>query len=265
MLIAEGLGFDSEARVLLDDASMQLARGEVLAVLGPNGAGKSTLLRLLARESTPSRGRIALDGRPLAEWSAIELARHRAVLPQSESLRFAFAARDVVALGRHPWNPVSSPREKDIVAQAMQVAGVQHLAARTYTRLSAGERARVQLARVLAQIWEAPEGRTRYLLLDEPTANLDLAHQHEIMAALRHFAASGVAVMIVLHDLNLASEYADRALLLKQGRIHAAGPVRDVLDAQHIADVFDVDVELLPRADGRRPWIAPKPRQPPLR
>lgn len=260
MLVAEHLGVESDGRILLEDASLQLQRGEVLAVLGPNGAGKSSLLRLLARESVPSRGRIELDGRPLAEWSATELARHRAVLPQAESLRFAFAARDVVALGRHPWNG-GGRRDAEIVAESMQATGVQHLATRAYTRLSAGERARVQLARVLAQIWDAPDARTRYLLLDEPTANLDLAHQHEIMAALRRFAATGVAVMIVLHDLNLASEYADRAMLMKGGRIHAIGPVLDVLDAPHIAEVFEVDVELLSRAGGARPWIAPKPRR----
>jgi len=147
------------------------------------------------------------------------------------------------------------------VAQAMQAAGVQHLATRIYTRLSAGERARVQLARVMAQIWDAPEARTRYLLLDEPTANLDLAHQHEVMAALRRFATSGIAVLIVLHDLNLASEYADRALLMKKGRVHAAGLTHEVLTAPNIAEVFEVEVELLPRANGARPWIAPKPRR----
>lgn len=261
MLSASGLCCTRAGRQLLIDAHMTLTGGEVLAVLGPNGAGKSTLLRLLARDQSPSAGTIELNGRPLASWAPDALARWRAVLPQSDSLRFAFEARAVVALGRYPWGEQAAAHADRIVMEALRAAGVAHLASRPYTQLSAGERARVQFARVLAQIWEPRNDGTRFLFLDEPTASLDISHQHEVLATLRRFAAEGVGILVVLHDLNLALDYSDRALLMKEGRIVASGVTREVLTEERIAEVFDVDVDLLPRGAGRPPWIAPRPRR----
>lgn len=264
MLSASGLCCTLDGRQLLLDAHMTLTGGEVLAVVGPNGAGKSTLLRLLTRDQSPSAGNIELNGRPLASWAPDALARCRAVLPQSDSLRFAFDARAVVTLGRYPWGEQAGAHADRIVTEALGAAGVAHLASRSYTQLSAGERARVQLARVLAQIWEPRHGGARFLFLDEPTASLDISHQHEVLATLRRFAADGVGILVVLHDLNLALEYSDRALLLKQGRIVSSGATREVLTAERVAEVFDVDVDLLPRGPDRPPWIAPRPRRPVL-
>ena len=261
MLIADGLSCTLDGRDLLSDVNVRLESGEILAILGPNGAGKSTLLKLLAREMTPTRGRVELNGRDLAQWSALALARQRAVLPQSESLRFPFDVRQVVSLGRYPWSAVSTDVERRIVAEAMEATGVSHFADRIYTTLSVGERARVQLARVLAQIWESAVGQTRYLLLDEPTASLDLAHQHEVLAAVRRFAARGAGVAMVLHDLNLALQYADRVLLMKGGRIEVAGPVHEALNANDIERVFDVDVDFVRRSDADGFWIAPRPHR----
>lgn len=263
MLIARGLGCTLAGRPLLVDAQVELAGGEILAVLGPNGAGKSTLLRLLAREQPPTSGSIDLNGRPLADWDPNALARWRAVLPQSDSLRFAFQARAVVALGRYPWGEYAGRYAEGIVNEALRAAGVAHLAARPYTQLSAGERARVQLARVLAQIWEPRSDGARYLFLDEPTASLDISHQHDVLSTLRQIAQTGVGILLVLHDLNLALEYSDRAVLMKQGRIVADGVTRDVLTAARVAEVFDVEVDLLPRGPDRAPWIAPRPRRSP--
>lgn len=261
MLVAQDISYAIDGHQLLAEASLQLAGGEVLAILGPNGAGKSTLLRLLAREHSPGAGRIELNRKALHDWSPTELARRRAVLPQVESLRFAFDVRQVVQLGRYPWNAGHSDKEARILDQAMRAAGVERFASRAYTTLSAGERARVQLARVLAQIWEpSPDGRARFLLLDEPTASLDLAHQHDVLGAIRQFATTGAGVAMVLHDLNLAMRYADRVLLMKDGRIDSTGPVREILDVTHIERVFDVQVDLLTSANSEHPWIAPRPR-----
>lgn len=255
MLTATAVSYAAGPTVLLRDATVHLQRGEVLAVLGPNGAGKSTLLRLLAGELRAHTGTVELNGRAIEHWSPAELARQRAVLPQSESLRFAFAAHEVVQLGRYPWGERDPAHAEHIVNTALEATGVTQLAHRRYTELSAGERARVQLARVLAQIWEPDAGRERALLLDEPTANLDLAHQHEVLATLCAFARSGAGVLLVLHDLNLALEYADRVVLMREGCVVAQGATRDTLTAARISDVFGVEVELLQRADGRT-WIA---------
>lgn len=255
MLFATAVSYSAGRAMLVQDASVGLRRGEVLAMLGPNGAGKSTLLRLLAGELRADAGRIDINGRQIQRWSAAELARQRAVLPQSESLRFAFESSEVVRLGRYPWGERDNVHAERIVDAALLATGAQHLSRRRYTELSAGERARVQLARVLAQVWEPDAGHGRALLLDEPTANLDLAHQHQLLATLRTFARAGASVLLVLHDLNLALEYADRVALMRRGCIVAQGPVQDTLTADRIAEVFGVEVELLRRADGRT-WIA---------
>lgn len=258
---ARGLSYAVAGRSLIDSVDVDVAPGEVLAILGPNGAGKTTLLRLLGGEIRATRGDVRIEDKPIASFSAVQLARRRAVLPQSESLRFGFLSHQVVSLGRYPWGGGNSDAELAIVADAMNAAGVLPLASRTYTQLSAGERARVQLARVFAQIWQPVERNARLLLLDEPTANLDIAHQHEVLGAIRRFCASGVGVVMVLHDLNLAQRYADRVLLLRSGHLEAAGKPGQVLTAEAIRRVFDVDVDFLSGGDSGLPWIAARPRR----
>lgn len=247
-------------RRLIDSISVQVRPREVLAVLGPNGAGKTTLLRLMAGELSPTGGDILLNGRPLAGLTRVELARTRAVLPQSESLRFAFPARQVVSFGRYPWGGGTGAADAAIVAAAMHAAGIESLACRPYTQLSAGERARVQLARVLAQIWHPAADEARFLLLDEPTANLDLAHQHDVLNTVRRVAMTGVGVILTLHDLNLAQQYANRVLLMRAGRAEAAGEPTGVLNGDTIRQVFDVDVDMLGGGSSSLRWIATRPR-----
>jgi iron complex transport system ATP-binding protein len=265
MMLARSLSYVADKRCVIEAMNLDLKPNEVLAILGPNGAGKTTLLRLLARELSPTSGVISLDGRTLESLSSIELARRRAVLPQSESLRFAFLSHQVVSLGRYPWGGGAGAADTEIVAFAMRAVGVEALALRPYTQLSAGERSRVQLARVLAQIWRSSETEDRYLLLDEPTANLDLAHQHDVLATVRDFAATGVGIVMILHDLNLAYQYADRVLLLRSGRVEATGTPADVLDGETIRRVFDVDVDFLDGGPSSRPWIAARPRSRPAK
>ena len=260
MIRAQGLSYSAGLRALAHSIDLEIRPGEVLAVLGPNGAGKTTVLRLLAGELPPSRGVVMLDGKPLPHYRAADLARRRAVLPQSESLRFGFLGHEVVALGRYPWGGGAAPSESSIVMEAMRAAGALEFAERRYTQLSGGERTRVQLARVFAQIWDPGDQGPRFLLLDEPTANLDLAHQHEVLGAVRRFASTGVGVVMVLHDLNLAQRYADRVLLLHEGRVHACGRPEEVLTTETIRRVFDVDVDFLPGGPSCPRWIAVRPR-----
>jgi iron complex transport system ATP-binding protein len=182
------------------------------------------------------------------------------VLPQESHLAFAFPVRDVVLMGRFPHvNGSETPRDVEICDSALARVEAGHLADRLYPTLSSGEKQRVQLARVLAQIWEPPPVGLRYLLLDEPTAGLDLAHQHDALHAARDWARGGAVVLAVLHDLNLAMTYADDVWVLDHGRLAAAGPIEETLTVALIAHVFNVAAEFLPRPGEARPVILTRP------
>ena len=241
MLVVKALDCARGGKRILQGVSFELKAGEVLAVLGTNGAGKSTLLASLTGELSPLNGSIVLAGRALARWPAKERARSMAVLPQSSSLAFPFSVAEVVAMGRMP-HATGLQQDELIIEQAMTATDVTQLRERSYLSLSGGERQRVHLARVLAQIWDA--GEQGCLLLDEPTASLDLAHQQLILQQARKMAQRGLAVIVVLHDLNLAARYADRLLLLHHGRVQAVGAPWQVLTAERIAEVFGVAVRV---------------------
>ncbi|MEU7143767.1 heme ABC transporter ATP-binding protein [Nocardia sp. NPDC046473] len=232
-------GATTAQRRVLDGVDFDVVAGEVVALVGPNGAGKSTLLAALAGELTPSEGVVELEGQALTHWSPLDMARRRAVLPQTHTVGFPFTAREVVAMGRAPWLRTER-RELDDerIAAAMTAADVQHLGARSFPTLSGGERARVALARVLAQ-------DTGTLLLDEPTAALDLGHQEAVLRLATTRAQAGAAVVVVLHDLGIAAAYADRVAVLESGRIAADGPPREVLTTDLLTRVYQHPVEVL--------------------
>jgi iron complex transport system ATP-binding protein len=252
MLRANNLLVRRGNRTVLANIDIQLRPGEVLGVLGPNGAGKSTLLGALCGELPTSEGRVSLDERPLTDWPGQERARRLAVLPQSSSLNFAFSVNEVVGMGRLP-HASGRVRDGEIVAEALSAADALHLAGRSYLALSGGERQRVHLARVLAQLWPGAEGQT--LLLDEPTSMLDPLHQHTILQAVRDFAERGAAVLVILHDLNLAARYCDQLLLLQQGLPHAYGPPAQVLTAEALATVYGLEVLIHQHPERGHPLI----------
>ena len=244
------LTFEIGGRKLVDGVDLELAAGEVLALTGPNGAGKSTLLRLLSGELEPTRGSVELDGRPLGKLGHDECARLRAVMPQETVLQFAFTVREVVAMGRHPHRRSGGERDGEAVESAMRWTEILDLERRTYPTLSGGERGRTTLARVLAQ--ESP-----ILLLDEPTAALDIRHQERAMTVARSFADTGGAVIAVLHDLNLAAAYADRIALLDEGRWPGLGPPWAVLREDLLGSVFDHPVVVTRSPCGDSPLVVP--------
>jgi iron complex transport system ATP-binding protein len=244
MLHARDLRYRADGLELLRGVSLEAEPGKLHAVLGPNGAGKSTLLRLLSGECVAHSGAIMLNGRELGAWPLPQLARLRAVLPQQHELAFAFSVEEVVRLGRLPVMQHSPAREREIVEAVLELTATAYLRSRRYTALSGGERARVQLARVLAQIWEPVDLGARLLLLDEPTASLDLAHQHHCLRIARALAARGVAVVAVLHDPNLVLDYADRVTLLCCGEVVAQGIPAQALSAERLARVYGVPVEI---------------------
>lgn len=252
MLRAKGISVCRGTKTVLAEIDLQLVPGEVLGVLGPNGAGKSTLLGALSGELAVSAGAVLLHQKPLNDWSGPERARCLAVLPQRSTLSFGFRVDEVVGLGRLPH---ASGREHDaaIVTAALQAADAQHLALRSYLALSGGEQQRVHLARVLAQLWPGSSGQV--LLLDEPTAMLDPLHQHSILQAVRQFAEQGGAVLVILHDLNLAARYCDRLLLLADGRARLTGTPEQVLRAEPLKSVFGLDVLIQQHPDRGHPLV----------
>ena len=255
VLEATGVSYDVNRRRLLDDVSLNIRRGEVLGVVGPNGAGKSTLLGILAGDLLPTAGEVLLGHRPLATFSAHELAMRRAVLPQQTILQFAFGAREVVEMGRcsHLKRASADVEEDDrSVSMAMEQTETLALASRTYPTLSGGEQSRVTLARVLAQ--DAP-----LLLLDEPTAALDLRHQQLVMEIVRGLAREGAAVVAILHDLNLAAGYVDRLAVLCRGKLAAIDTPWTVLNERLLSDVFECPIAVTSHPISSCPLITPLP------
>ncbi|SDG05417.1 iron complex transport system ATP-binding protein [Lentzea fradiae] len=237
--------------LLVDRVSVEMVPGEVLVLVGPNGAGKSTLLSAMAGDVKPASGSVLLDGIPLNGWKDVEAARRRAVLPQHNPLAFPFDVRSVVEMGRVPW--YGTPEEEhddEVIAAALRHTGVAHLADRAYPTLSGGEQARVALARVLAQ-------QTPAMLLDEPTAALDLRHQELVLSLARRRAREGGAVLIVLHDLSLAAAHADRVAVLADGKLVAAGPPEQVCTSELLSDVYRHPVEVFPHPSTGVPVVLP--------
>lgn len=251
MIEATDVGVDIGGQALLQGVSLRLRPGQLLAIAGRNGAGKSTLLSVLAGLRAPTRGRVCLQGRALTSLRPVELARRRAVLHQRDPLSTPLLAREVVALGRYPHGDASPHGEA--VQRALALTETTHLADRPVQQLSGGERQRVQLARVLAQL-DSDEGQL--LLLDEPTSALDLALKHSMLRTVRALAREHeLAVIAVLHDLNLAATIADRLLVLRSGRVVATGAPEEILNTQTLSHAFGVTAHVLSHPDHGRPQI----------
>jgi iron complex transport system ATP-binding protein len=233
-------------RAVLEHVDLELHAGEVLALVGPNGAGKSTLVAVLAGDLAPAEGEVLLDGEPLRRWSTVEVALRRGVLLQQTEMSFPFTVLQAVRMGRSPWEAagIDDVDGDRIVAEAMARTDVVRFADRVVMSLSGGERARAALARVLAQ-------DTHVLLLDEPTAALDLRHQEQVLALAGRLAAEGRAVAVVMHDLGLAAAHADRVAVLSRGRILTEGPPAAVLTSRLLSEVYECPIEVLrhPRTD----------------
>lgn len=218
---------------LLDSVSFEAAGGDVVGIVGPNGAGKSTLLRTLAGDVTPASGSTEINGTSTAAVSLHELARVRAYVGPQTVTDIVFRVSEVIAMGRHPLRSsrVEPVVDDEFVRAAMRCVDVGHLADRQIRTLSSGEQQRVRIARAIAQ-------QSPVILLDEPTSALDVGHQEMVMKVLGELAASGVAVVTVLHDLNLAAAYTDRLLLMDKGKVAALGTPREVLTAGRLSAAY---------------------------
>ncbi|MDK8651816.1 MAG: ATP-binding cassette domain-containing protein [Actinotignum sanguinis] len=260
-LVAEHLSFAYGSHRVLHDVSITAQPGRVLGVLGPNGTGKSTLLSLLAGDQAPTSGQVRIGGTSVSSLSWRELAQMRAVMPQNSTFPFAYLVRDLVAMGLGSGNgagrgagagqgagagsAAGAGRSVDaaIIDAALHAADVTHLQDRDVTRLSGGEQARVTFARVLAQ-------RAGVVLLDEPTAALDISHQQRLLELCRRLAAGGHTVVAVLHDIQLAGALCDDVVLLRHGRVEAAGTPRQVLTSELLTRVYDWPIRVETLGDG---------------
>jgi iron complex transport system ATP-binding protein len=265
LLDAKGISYRGGGRLLVDAVDLSIASGSFTIVIGPNGAGKSTLLRLLSGELTPAAGEVRLHGELLRSMPPWRLAHSRAVMPQASDLNFPFTVFEVASLGAERIGRGLSRSDRQRIAlDALALADVAHLARRNYQTLSGGERQRVHFARVLAQLQAGRTVETRQVLfLDEPIASLDLKHQLALLETAKSLARDGLAVVAVLHDLQLAAGMADDLVLMQGGLVVARGRPEAVLTPALLAEVFGVD--LIPPALPPSPWMLSPDRSPAAR
>lgn len=260
MLEADKVSFRISGSDLLQAVSLRISPGQVVGIVGPNGAGKSTLLKLLAGELGPTEGRVRLDGVSLQHLGPGKLAARRAVVPQTTQLAFPFRVREVVALGVSvPGFAASGTETAERIQETLADIQLQHLSERVYTSLSGGERQRVHFARALCQLRSMHEAAgTRVLLLDEPTASLDIAHQLLLLEKARQVATGGIAVAVVLHDLNLASRFADSLVLMLRGRVLDHGAPAQVMQSEKLSEAFGCRVSANELPPAGIPFVLPQ-------
>lgn len=256
MYQASNIGYSVRERIILQNVSLTIKPGEFTAVVGPNGAGKSTLLKALAYENMNFRGEVKINGKPVKSYSPKSLSLIRAVLPQSSNVQFAFTAEQIINLSRHT-HRTSKAENKKIVDEVMELTSTVEFKDRNYMTLSGGEKQRVQMARVLAQVW----GETlypRYILLDEPTSNMEIAQQQQLFSLAKLACERNIGVMAIVHDLNQAVQFADKLYFLRDGKITASGEAKNVFTKSIIEETFCCRVNVYHDPCSNCPYIIPE-------
>ncbi|NMN99790.1 heme ABC transporter ATP-binding protein [Gordonia sp. TBRC 11910] len=252
VLVAQSVSVRLDGTDVVSGVDLAVGSGEIMALVGPNGCGKSTLLSALGGFRPASSGRVSIGGDRVGDLSAIERGRRRAVVTQHNRPDIGFTVGEVVEMGRYPWSRTPQARESSgIVEEVIADCDLTAFVDRPVAQLSGGQQARVALARALAQ-------RTPVLLLDEPTAALDIAHQEATLRVLRRARDRGVAILIVVHDLSLAAAYADRVALMKSGRIVATGTPTEVLTDDLLSEIYDHPVEIIAHPRTGQAVIVPR-------
>ncbi|WP_026917674.1 heme ABC transporter ATP-binding protein [Gordonia shandongensis] len=250
-LIAEDIEIRLGGREILHGIDLAAEPGQILALVGPNGCGKSTLLSVLSGIRAPDRGSVRVDGLDVRRTDSRTLARARALVTQQNRIDTPFSVREIVEMGRYPWTRTNDARKStEIIDAAIDECDLGSLSDRPFSQLSGGQQARVSLARALAQ--NAP-----VLLLDEPTAALDIGHTEQVLTILRRRARAGATVVLVVHDLSLTAAYADRVAVMKEGRILATGPVPEVMTPGLLSQTYDHPVLIWDHPDTGERIITP--------
>ncbi len=254
MIAARNISLSINGRTLLNDVSLNITPGLFTAIAGPNGAGKTSLLKILSRESTHYKGELMINGTSAFKYKVNDLSKVRSVLPQSSHLQFPFTVQQIVEMGRHYQ---SAPEQtKHVLEEVMELTGIQGWNERNYLTLSGGEQQRVQLARVLAQVWEI-KSYPRYILLDEPTSSLDIAQQQMIFGLVKLACKRNIGVMAIVHDLNQVAQFADNLYFLKEGKVVAQGGIKEVFTKDNIEETFCCRVNVYHDPCTNCPYIVP--------
>ncbi len=248
MLSIESASLSSGKILRVNNMSLSCEPGCITALLGPNGAGKTSMLKLLSGELKADSGELILNGRKLQDWKPKERARMLACLPQSSTLNFPFTVEEVVLMGRIPYD-TGAKQDLEIIRETLEAVDSWHLVHRNYVELSGGEKQRIQLARVLAQIWQPSsidgEIQNRVLLLDEPASSLDIAHQQLLQNIVQNLSQQDVAIVIVVHDLNIALYSAHQLVLMSEGQLVAQGTPTQITQGKLLQSVFEVDLQFI--------------------
>jgi len=246
MLKTENIHFHIGKKQILKGISAEFSAGEFNMILGPNGSGKSSFLKIFSGEIDQYSGSVLYDGEKISHYKKEELAKRRAVMSQQPELSFPLMVEEVVMMGRYPhftFNP--NKKDEEICNEVMKQMNLTSFKERNYLTLSGGEKQRVQYARVLAQVWEKPATGHRYLFLDEPLTSLDINYQQEFLQVAARFTENNVVLIAVMHDINLAIQYADKLFFLKEGELIAHGKPKDILTEELIKNVFNVPVTII--------------------
>lgn len=257
MIETREISFAVKQSKLVNNISLSVTEGEFVVIMGANGAGKSTLLKMLSGALQPATGEIFFKNKPIATYPKEALARHRAVLSQHYHISFPMLAREIVMMGRYPYfDHQPTAADEAIVQLAMERMQVWDFAERDYTTLSGGEAQKVQMSRVLAQIGDIDSQNSKMLLLDEPVSHLDVKYQHQLLQEAKLLCIRNMAVVAVLHDINLAMKYADRILFMKQGNLVQSVSKRETVSSGLLKEVFDVDAAVYDMPGGVGKFVA---------
>ena len=256
------LSYQINEKTLLDNLSLKIKEGDMISIIGPNGSGKSTLVKLISGELNPSKGLVLFNNKSNQEWDPIQLALNRSVLSQANHLSFSFSVFDIVMMGRYPAKSLGlNENHHEICKLILKKFDLIECINRNYTTLSGGEKQRVQLARVIAQIWSKNHFSNKLLILDEPTSYLDIKHQDFLFEFLELLNKKGLTIIMVLHDLNHAIIKSNKIIMLKNSKLIAFGDVNKIIHLDKLSQVFDVKLDLIKNKKLKKPIISFKEKE----
>lgn len=245
-ITANNISLSYKDKDILKNIDIEIKKGEIITILGPNGAGKSSLLNIISGEIDINKGEVYYEDSPLSQLNIQERAYIRSVMSQSQPIVFDFSVREIVEMG---WLDKGNLRYSDninlAISGVLNDCDIRHLENRKFNTLSGGEQRRVHFARSLIQLWRESDNKdSRYLLLDEPTANLDLFHQINLMKMLKELSKDGVGILVILHDLNLAFKYSDKIAMIKNGSMIAYNEPKKIIDQNILSEVYDLTFDI---------------------
>lgn len=244
------ISFNIKDKTIIDNISLEISSGDMISIIGPNGSGKTTMLKAISNEIKISNGNIYFLNKNINEWNISELANKKAVLSQASNLVFPFKVLDIVKMGRYPLNNKGNNLEEDLLCKKiLDIFDLNDLINQNYMTLSGGEKQRVQLARITAQIW-SDDYSEKLLILDEPTSYLDIKHQQSLFKYLNKLNKKGLTIMMVLHDLNHAISNSNKIIVLKDSKMISYGETSKVINEELIKNVFEIDLKLINYDDG---------------